>query len=178
MRCGTFLMIAGIFFAGTAIAQVGTEPKVAPGIQLTIIPTGIRQPELLKINTGKKALMKDGAYSTVYDTVKPKEGRILLEITMDLSVEPGPLFLETSMIRLDERDRRSASFHVPIYWYLDSGPEPARADSITIANQAGLAFTFDVPADHADSLTLWICGLRVGSVPEIRERARRQSEGE
>ncbi len=97
---------------------------------------------------------------------------------MDLSADPGPLRLETSTIRLDERASGPASTHVPVYWYLDSGLEPARADSLTIVNRAGLDFTFEVPAARVDSLTLWIAGLRVASVPEIRDRVRREGGGE
>ncbi len=178
MRCGTSLMIVGAFLAGITIAGARAESPAVPGSNLTIIPTGIRQPDVLRINTGKKAMMKDGESHTVYETLKPKEGQIFLEITVDLSVDPGPLLLDTSMIRLDEGKRRAQSAHVPVIWYLDAGLEPARADSLTIVSQAGLDFTFEVPAARADSLTLWIAGLRVASVPEIRDRIRIQETKE
>ncbi len=66
MRCCVLLMIVGVSLAGIAIAQADTKSPEPPGSHLTIIPTGLRQPDVLRINTGKKAMMKDGEYSTVY----------------------------------------------------------------------------------------------------------------
>jgi hypothetical protein len=172
------LVVVGMVLTGAATVLAEPASNAPLGSQLTIIPTGIHQPDVLKINTGKKAPMKDGQYGAVYTTVKPGKDQILLQLTVDLSVEPGPLFLETSMVHLDERSRRAAPSYVPIHWYLDSGPEPAPADTLTIASQARLVFTFEVPAARADNLTLWISGLRVASVPEIRERIRREGERE
>ncbi len=178
MRCCTFLMLVGVFLAGSAIVEARAESPAIPGSNLTIIPTGLRYPDVLKINTGKKTMMKDGEYSTVYETLKPKQDQIFVEITVDLSVDPGPLLLDTSMIRLDEGNRRAESTHVPVLWYLDAGLEPAPADSLTIESQAGLDFIFEVPAARVDKLTLWIAGLRVASVPEIRDRIRIQEDKE
>lgn len=164
--------IVGMFVAGATMASAQPGSPAPLGSQLTIIPTGIHQPEVLKINTGKKAPMKDGQVNTVYETVRPKQGQILLEIAVDLSVEPGPLFLQTSMIHLEEPDPRASRSYVPIHWYVDAGPEPAPTDTLTITSQARLVFTFEVPAASADDLTLCLSGLRVASVPEIRERQR------
>ena len=77
------------------------------------------------------------------------------------------------MIRLEGSTHEAAAAIIPVYWYLDTGLEPARADSATIRSQAGLDLTFEVPAEKADGMTLWIGGLRVASVAEIRERVRR-----
>ena len=82
------------------------------------------------------------------------------------------------MIRLEGSTHEAAAAIVPVYWYLDTGLEPARADSATIRSQAGLDLTFEVPAAMVDGLTLWIAGLRVASVPEIRDRMGRQQRGE
>ncbi len=178
MQRGLSLLIVWMSLAGIAFAQGVGESVDSAGFHMTIIPTGIRQPEVLKVNTGKKTLMKDGEYGAVYETVRPKTDHILLEITADLSVDPGPYFLETSMIRLGERNHPVGDSYVPIHWCLNQGLEPAPIDSTIIASQAGLILTFEVPAARAESLTLWISGLRMGNVAEIRERRMQKEQME
>ena len=177
MRVRVPLMILGVLLAGFSIARAETPPSTAVASHLTIIPAGIEQVEVVKINTGRKAVMKDGQAYTVYETLKPGEGNLFLEISVDVSVDPGPMFLETSMIRLEEPSRRTAARLVPVYWYLDSSLEPAGSDSLTIRNQARLGLTFETPVEKVDSLTLWIAGLRVAGIPEIRELRPREGEG-
>jgi hypothetical protein len=177
MKIRAFVVLVGFLLTGIGLAEAQAAPVKTAESRLTIIPTGIEQPEMIKVNTGRKAQMKDGQVNTVYETWKPKEGNVYLEIKADLSVDPGPLFLETPMIRLEGPSHDTAAAIVPVYWYLDTGLEPARADSVTIRAQAGLDLTFEVPVAMVDGLTLWIGGLRVASVPEIRDRMRRQLQG-
>lgn len=172
----TILLAAAVLgFAVAAQAEAGSSK--APASHLTIIPTSIGHPEVIKINTGRKAQMTDGKDYTVYDTVRPKQDHLFVEIKVDMATDPGPLRLDTSMIRLETSGPSAPVTYVPIYWYLDSGLEPARADSLTIVNQAGLDFTFEVPAVDEGRLTLWIAGLRVASIPEVQDRLRQQEEG-
>ncbi len=172
MRFSASLLSLGLLIAGITIAQAQTAPRKTLAAQLTIIPTTLHQPEVIKVNTGKKVPMRDGQVGTVYDTWKPAEGSVYLEIGADLSVEPGPFFLDTSLIRLRGPSQDGSASYFPVYWHLDTGLEPARADSVTIQSRAGLDLTFEVPAAKVDDLTLWIAGLRVASVPEIRARTQ------
>lgn len=172
MRFTIILMTLTVFLAGIAVAQTETQPAKDPACRLDILVTGMQRQDMLRINTGRKAMMADGQRNTVYGHLKPKPGNIFLEIKVDLAVDPGPLFLETSMIQLDEPTRRSGEARVPVYWVQDAGPEPARADTLTVAHQAGLIFTFEVPIVQVDRLALWIAGLRVATIPEIKDRFR------
>jgi hypothetical protein len=164
----------GLLIAGVTIAQAQITPRETLVAHLTIIPTTIRQPEVIKVNTGKKVPMRDGQVSPLYDTWKPAEGSVYLEVGADLSADPGPFFLDTALISLRGPSQDGSASYFPVYWHLDTGLEPARADSVTIRSQASLDFTFEVPTAKVDDLTLWIAGLRVATVPEIR--ARTQSE--
>jgi hypothetical protein len=178
MRSFMTVLIVAALVGSVVVVRAETGSAKAPGSQLTIIPTSIGNPEVIKINTGKKAQMTDGKEYTVYDTVRPKEGNTFVEIKVDMATDPGPLRLDTSMIRLEGSGQGATATYVPVYWYLDSGLEPARADSLTIDSQAGLDFTFEVPTDRMDRLALWIAGLRVASIPEIRDRLLQQQKGE
>jgi hypothetical protein len=176
MRFCIFLMILGASLAGIPNARAEADPAEAPISRLTILATGIQQPDVRRIDTGKKAMTTDKQFNTVYEIAKPKAGYLFLEITVDLLVQPGPMYLETSMIRLDDPNRPSAAPYVPIYWYLSSDPATTRVESMTIVEKEGLDLTFEVPTEKVDGLALWIGGLRVANIPEIRDRVRRLGE--
>ena len=89
MKILTLTILAGLIVAGPGLAGAQTAPVKTAEARLTIIPTGIEQPEMIKVNTGRKAQMKDGEVSTVYETWKPKEGNVYVEIKADLSVDPA-----------------------------------------------------------------------------------------
>ncbi len=176
MRFTIFVMILGVVFAGSAAAQAESKSTRPSATHLTLIATGFEQPDVMRIETGKKAITADGQNNMVYQTVKPKAGHVFVEITVDLAVEPGPLFLHTSMIRLDDPNRPTTASIMPVYWYLDSGSGTTRADTLTIQDKGQLDFTFEVPSARVDNLALWIAGLRVASIPEIKARVRHEGE--
>jgi hypothetical protein len=176
MRFSIFVLVLGVIFAGAAAAQAESKSNAPSATHLTIIATGIGQPDVMRIETGKKAMTADGQNNMVYRTVKPKADHVFVEIKVDLSVEPGPLFLHTSMIRLDDPNRLSAASLLPVYWYLVSGSGTTRADTLTIQDKGELDFTFEVPSARVDNLALWIAGMRVASIPEIKARVRHEGE--
>jgi hypothetical protein len=176
MRFSIFVMILGVVFSGTAAAQAESKSPRPSGTHLTIIATGIGQPDVMRIETGKKTMTADGQNNMVYTTVKPKTDHVFVEIKVNLSVEPGPLFLHTSMIRLDDPNRPTTASILPVYWYLDSGSGTTRADTLTIQDKGQLDFTFEVPSARVDNLALWIGGMRVASIPEIKARVLHEGQ--
>ena len=143
-------------------------------VSLTLIPTRVERSEELRINTGKKAVLADGSYNTVYDFKRPKADHVFLEIEMDVSVENGPMVFDAASLRLHgdvNGDRRE--YH-PIDWYRDDGLVEARGDTLNIPGLASIRATFEVPRSEVERLTFSVGGLRVGSVPGIVSRIGRQ----
>lgn len=165
-------MVQPITLFLTVLLAVPVSGDSARTSSLIVIPTAVQELTGLRINTGKKSLQRDGTVNVVYVMKTAAPGRRLLRFSVDLAVEPGPVVLRAEDIRLDPPESRRGPSCTPFDWFLDRGLEEVRGDSLTVADQAILQFTIEVPAQGADSLVLSVLAQRVGSVAEIRERIR------
>ena len=109
------------------------------GVELTLVPTRIQQVDQLRINTGRKAVLAvDGGTASV-------SGRNMV-------------FVGSGGV--DDR-------FYPVDWMRDLGLEEERGETLLVEGGSSFEATFEVPADRYSSLTLWVEGVEVGSVPEI-----------
>jgi hypothetical protein len=170
-RASSLLIIALIGWG--VCASVQASPASA-GRPLTLIPTALQELNELRINTGKKAVLKDGTMSAVYVNHFPAKGSTYLNFHVDIATEAGPFDLRSDGIRLEGKTGRTETPEVvtytPLDWFLDTGLEEVRGDPLTVKDKALLQFTIEVPKAGLDDLVLFVHSQSIGTVRSIRER--------
>ena len=169
----------------------GQMPPALATQPLALIPTALEELKELRINTGKKAVLRDGTYSAVYVKDVPSSGSTYLNFHVDVSSETGPFVLRSNEIRLESgsagatvprftfpsgirpRESSPTRSYTPFDWFLDTGMAEVRGDSLTVDNKAIVQFTIEVPEAGHDDLTLFMRSQRIGTVREIREQIAR-----
>ena len=136
------------------------------GVELTLVPTRIQQVDQLRINTGRKAVLADGSFNTVYERRLPKKGHVFLEVRFDLAVDGGTASVSGRNMVFVGGGGVDDRFY-PVDWMRDLGLEEERGETLLVEGGSSFEATFEVPADRHSSLTLWVEGVEVGSVPEI-----------
>jgi hypothetical protein len=129
------------------------------------------------MNTGKKAVLRDGTWSDVYEMKIPAPGNTYLNFHVDASSPGDPVVLLAAEIYLEDTPSgKAVGRYAPFDWFLDTGLAEARGDSLSFSDKATVQFTIEVPRAGYDGLTLFMGGWRIGTVREIR--ARIVSKGE
>jgi hypothetical protein len=174
MRSITVLSLLIISMVGWGVCASGQTPSTSTERPLTLIPTKLQELKELRIESGKKAVLADGTMSAVYVKHFPAEGNIYLNFHVDVATEAGPFVLRHEGIRLEGPLAKGASpeiaSYTPLDWFLDTGAEELRGDSLTVKDKALVQFTIEVPKASMDDLTLFVHSQRIGTVREIRER--------
>jgi hypothetical protein len=142
--------------------------------KIEVVPTGVDEPAELRINTGRKARLADGSTNTVYLKKTPGKGMTFLRFKVELAVDGEPLDLRAQDLRL-ESGGDAPRVYAPVDWFQDLGLVESRGDSLEVADRALLEFTFEVPPEHMEELTLVVASLPMGTVAQIRDRIREQS---
>lgn len=191
MRVLELLSILVIGTVGWGISSGGREHQSSGTWALTVIPTAFQELNELRINTGESAVLSDGTMNAVYVKKLPAEGNIYLNFHIDIASEAGPFVLHPGSIVLQAgsadvalpseggskaesaAETLARSQHTPMDWFIDSGAEELRGDSLTVKDKALVQFTIEVPRADYDALTLFVLAQRVGSVREIRDTIAR-----
>lgn len=195
MRAAILLFLLVCVQIGWGVRATGQAPPI-PERTLNLIPTALQELHELRVNTGNKAVLRDGSLGPVYVKKMPTEGHIYLNFHVDLASEAGPVLLRSSEIHLDGVEARAAASagvdstegkrspeapaivsYVPMDWFIDTGLAEVRGDSLTV-EKAILQFTIEVPRAGLDELVLFVRAQRIGTVSEIRKRitGERRSE--
>lgn len=179
------LVLAQICWGECARAQARPAPAEQ---RLTLIPTALAELGGLRVNTGTKAVLRDGTLSAVYHMETPSEGNTYLNCHLDVASEAGPFVLHSKDIRLEGPAVTAAphgvgvaaektgtetppiAFYTPMDWFIDTSAAELRGDSLTVSSKAIVQFTIEVPRAGLDDLTLFVRSQRIGTVREIRER--------
>lgn len=140
---------------------------------LVILPTLVQQLAELRINTGKKAVLRDGTMNVVYVKKTPGKGHTFLNFHLEVTSD-GPLTLRPGDLWLAPKASGQTG-HTPVDWFLDVGLEEVRGDSLIVPGAGIVQFTTEVPIARIDSLTLSVAGQTVGTVAAIREGIRVRS---
>jgi hypothetical protein len=188
MRIAVMLSFLVLVQAGWTMNASGRTPPALAGRQFIIIPTAFEQLTELRVNTGEKAVLRDGTWSAVYVMKTPAVGGVFLNFHVDLASGAGPFVLHANEIRLTkpsfamqafpvEATRSPARFtnsspvsYIPMDWFIDTGMAEVRGDSVRVQDKAIVQFTIEVPRAGFDDLTLFVRSQRVGTVSEIRAR--------
>ncbi len=174
MRSVTILSLLIISMVGWGVCASGQTPSTSTQRPLTLIPTALQELKELRIESGKKAVLADGTLSAVYVKHFPAEGNTYLNFHVDVATEAGPFVLNHDGIRLEGPAAKGVTpgivSYTPLDWFLDTGAEELRGDSLTVKDKALLQFTIEVPRANMDDLTLFVHSERIGTVREIRER--------
>jgi hypothetical protein len=95
------------------VGQAGERPGTAelPGIEalidsvrsgpLVLLPTAVRELTDLRINTGRKARQRDGTVNVVHVLRQADAGNKLLNFSLDVAVEAGPVVLRAGDMLLE-----------------------------------------------------------------------------
>lgn len=179
----SFLLLAQL---GSALSVGGQSPPAATDRPLILIPTMVQELRELRMNTGERAIARDGAMNAVYVMKTPTEGNTYLNFHVDAASEGGPFVLHANGIRLEgpavpgsdtrvdiatgERIAGEPSIptYIPFDWFLDTGVE-VRGNPLTINDKAIVQFTIEVPRAGYDDLVLFVHSERIGTVREIRD---------
>lgn len=158
-----------------ALASVNPTVSDRVGPPLVLLPTVVQQLAELRINTGKKAVQRDGSYNAVYNRKTQGRGRTFLNFHMEVTSE-GPLKLRSTDLRLEPTGKGGAAY-IPFDWFLDLGLVEERGDSLIVPGAGIVQFTAEVPTVDVESLTLVVAGQRVGTVAAIREKIHSRTNG-
>jgi hypothetical protein len=180
------LMMAALI--GSVSAGSGRAAPMTVGHPLTLIPTALEELNELRMNTGHKAILRDGTMNAAYQKRIPSPGSIYLNFHVDVSSDAGPVMLHRGQIRLEgpaaPAETLRAAFvkehlatetpgtvsYTPMDWFIDTGMAEARGDSLKVDTKAIVQFTIEVPRAGFDELALFVGSQRVGTVSEIRQR--------
>jgi hypothetical protein len=172
MRSATVLSLLAVALIGWYAC--GFAPPASAERALVLIPTAIQELKELRIQTTEKAVMKDGTMSAVYVKHFPAEGNAYLNFHVDVATEAGPFVLHPKGIRLEGPAAKAGTpggvSYTPLDWFLDTGQEEVRGDSLTVKDKAIVQFTIEVPRTNMEDLVLFVHSERIGTVGEIRER--------
>jgi len=188
MRGSMMLSLLVVSQIGWGVCAAGQPSPVEEGGRLTLIPTACQELKELRVNTGKRAVMRDSTLSVVYATRTPTPGSTYLNFHVDVASDVGPFVLRTGDIRLEKSPTGTAKqvdvpakgaaasgipgpvSYIPMDWFIDSGMGEVRGDSLTVNEKALVQFTIEVPQAGLGELTLFVRSQRIGMVSEIRER--------
>lgn len=192
MRIAILLTLLVLVQAGWTMDAVGRTPPAFVARQFVIIPTAFQELTELRVNTGEKAVLRDGTRSAVYVMSTPAAGGVFLNFHVDVASDAGPFVLHANEIRLTKPSfvmqafpvaatRSPARFttsspvsYIPMDWFIDTGMAEVRGDSLQVDQAAVVQFTIEVPRAGFDDLTLFVRSQRVGTVGEIRTRIANQ----
>jgi len=195
MRAAIMLSCLIIAQIGWGVCASGQTPPALAERPLTLIPTALQELNELRINTGEKAVLRDGTMSAVYEKKIPSEGSTYLNFHVDVASQAGPFVLHWKEIRLEGAAPREATpgvevtkgkadpetpatvSYTPLDWFIDTGVE-VRGDSLTVSDKAIVQFTIEVPRAGLDDLILFMRSQRIGTVREIRERIAKEQGNE
>ena len=181
----SLLVAAQVIWAGVAS---GGTPTASAERRLTLIPTAFEELNELRVNTGTKAVLRDGTMNAVYVKKIPSNGNTYLNFHVDISSGTGPVVLHASDIRLQGvgtgtaihrapgtkwkvvPETAVAVSYTPMDWFLDTGIAEERGESLTLHDKTIVQFTIEVPRAGLDDLTLFVLSQRIGTVREIRAR--------
>jgi hypothetical protein len=187
----SLLIAAQVIWTGSASGQT---PAASAERRLTLIPTALEELNELRVNTGTKAILRDGTMNAVYVKKLPAKGNTYLNFHVDISSGTGPIVLRASDIRLQgvgtgpaihrapgtkwkgASQTAVAVSYTPMDWFLDTGIAEERGESLTVHDQTIVQFTIEVPRAGLDDLTLSVLSQRIGTVREIRARIARVGE--
>jgi hypothetical protein len=195
MRVATIWLVVIAVLVGWRVGASGQTAAASAEQPLKLIPTALQELNELRVDTGKKAMLRDGTRNSVYVTETPSEGNVYLNFHVDVASAAGPFVLHTREICLKTVGMTGAAAagvdvtkgktapetpapfcYTPFDWFLDTGLAEVRADSLTVDGMAVLQFTIEVPRAGFDDLTLFVRSQRIGTVSEIRERVAREGE--
>jgi hypothetical protein len=195
MRAAMMSLIVITVLVGWRVGASGQTPVASEEQPLKLIPTALQELNELRVNTGEKAMLRDGTRNSVYVTKTPSEGNIYLNFHVDVVSAAGPFVLHAREICLKTGGTTEAAAagvdvtkgktapetpapfcYTPFDWFLDTGLAEVHADSLTVNGMAVLQFTIEVPRADRDELTLFVRSQRVGTVSELRARVAREGE--
>lgn len=187
----SLLIAAQVIWIGVAS---GGAPPASVERGLTLIPTAFEELHELRVNTGTKAVLRDGTMNAVYVKKLPSNGNTFLNFHVDISSGTGSVVLRASDIRLQGVGTGPAIHrapgtkwkgapetpvtvsYTPMDWFLDTGIAEERGETLTVHNKTIVQFTIEVPRAGLDDLTLSVLSQRIGTVREIRARIARVGE--
>ncbi len=193
MRIAIVLPFVVIAQIGLAVCAGGQSMRALAERPMTLIPTSFQELSELRINTGNKAVLRDGTMTAVYVKKIPSSGSTYLNFHVDVASEGGSFVLHSEDIRLERPAARAASLRVavtkgkmaletpatvyftPFDWFIDTGRDEVRGDALVVDEKAIVQFTIEVPLAGFDNLTLCIRSQRIGTVREIRERIAKEN---
>lgn len=193
MRFAIMFVLLVLVQAGWAVHASGRTPPALAAKQFIIIPTALTELTELRVNTGEKAVLRDGTRSAVYVVETPATDGMFLNFHLDIASAGGPFVLHANEIRLTNptfvmqafpvaATRSPARFtnsssvsYIPLDWFIDTGMAEVRGDSLQVEEKAVVQFTIEVPRVGFDDLTLFVRSQRVGTVNEIRTRIAQES---
>jgi hypothetical protein len=177
-RVAPLLIIAQMTWA---LCASGHTPPAASERPLTLIPTAFEELNELRVNTGTKAVLRDGTMGPVYVMKRPSQGSTYLNFHVDVATATGSIVLQAKDLRLEgaavsplEATKGKAApetvSYTPMDWFIDTGLAEVRGESLTVDEKAILQFTIEAPRAGLDQLTLFVRSQRVGTIREIRDR--------
>jgi hypothetical protein len=187
----SLLIAAQVIWIGVAS---GGAPPASVERGLTLIPTAFEELNELRVNTGTKAVLRDGTMNAVYVKKLPSNGNTYLNFHVDISSGTAPVVLRASDIRLQGVGTGPAIHrapgtkwkgapetpitvsYTPMDWFLDTGMAEERGETLTVHDKTIVQFTIEVPRAGLDDLTLSVLSQRIGTVREIRARIARVGE--
>lgn len=153
----------------------GGGAEAQPSLSLT--PTALQELDELRINTGEKAVLRDGTYSAVYEKRIPAPGNTYLNFHVDVASKAGKtvllveeIYLEADPAGGNAPNRPDPVRYTPFESFIDTGLEQVRGKALTVDVKGVLQFTIEVPRAGMEDLTLFVGAQRIGTVSAIRER--------
>jgi hypothetical protein len=177
-----------------AVSASGQTPAAPAERRLTLIPTALEELNELRVNTGTKAVLRDGTMNAVYVKKLPAKGNTYLNFHVDIDSQAGPVVLHAGDIRLQgvgtgpaihrapgtkwkgAPETAVAVSYTPMDWFLDTGIAEERGAALTVHDKTIVQFTIEVPRAGFDDLALFVLSQRIGTVREIRARIARVGE--
>lgn len=156
------LAAAPILFA---VSPAITAPEEGDG--LTVIPAGFDTLSELRINTGRKAVLADSSYNTVYVVKTPRAGDTFAHFDLQIAASDSVHLGRDDLKLLDGSGKEPVTYH-PFDWFQDNGLAPDHRGMVALPEKAELEFTIEAPKDRLDALVLFIGPHRVGTVSEVR----------
>ena len=157
MRVAMMCLVLVTVLFGWPAGASGQTPVASGEQRLTLIPTALQELNELRVDTGEKAMLRDGTRGPVYEKKTPSEGNIYLNFHVDVASAAGPFVLhakeiclkegwmtETEAAGVDVTKERTAPetpapfCYTPFDWFLDTGLAEVRADSLTVNDMAVL----------------------------------------
>lgn len=162
----------GIWLALAALSTgaSATEREAMTEGELVILPAGVAQYTEYRINTQKKAVLRDGTYNDVYVMKKPAAGNVFINVRLDLATE-GEMRLTRDDLRLMDTSTDDVVTILPFDWFLDLGLTEKHGDVLTFMDRAKLEATFEVPIARLGGMVLFVGEHRVGTLSEVMERS-------